>query len=194
MDKSIVKANFSLLGKYILCITMSFVITVSLYMIFTATSQNGYTVEGVAYVIMMLISEICVLGTLVLFINGKVYYIGDSDANKVNFGRIEYDKFKGLKMGIAPAIFALISYIVLILGKIGVLGETALVIFRFANYHLVGYNDLVIGNTSKLADLSWLSVAAAFLNVIIVPIIAHVCYTLGYKRINLFEKVVFKKK
>lgn len=194
MDKSIVKANFSLLGKYILCITMSFVITASLYMIFTATSQNGYKVEGVAYVIMMLISEICALGTLVLFINGKVYYIGDSDANKVNFGRIEYDKFKGLKMGIVPAIFALISYIVLILGKIGVLGETALVIFRFANYHLVAYNDLIIGNTSKLADLSWLSVAAAFLNVIIVPIIAHVCYTLGYKRINLFEKVVFKKK
>lgn len=194
MDKSIVKASFSLLGKYIVCITMSFIVTMSLFMVFTATSQTGDTVEGAAYVIMMVICQICALGTLALFINGNAYYIGDSDSNKVQFGRMKYDKLKGLKLGIVPAVFALISYIVLILGKLGIVGDIALVIFRFANYHLVGYNQLIFGNESNAAELSWMSIAAALLCVIIVPLISHICYTLGYKRINLFERLVFKKK
>ena len=143
---------------------------------------------------MLILSEICSLGTLVLFINGTLFYIGDSDANKVHFGRIEYDKFKGLKFSIAPAAFALLSYIILVIGKLGIIGEWAYVVFNFTNYHLFGYPRLIFGGANKISDMSWLSIAAASLTVFLVPIICDVCYTLGYKRINLFERVVFKKK
>lgn len=194
MDKSILKTSFSLLGKYLVCLTMSLIITVSLFMIFAAVSESGNDVTGVPYVVMLILSEICSLGTLVLFINGTLFYIGDSDANKVHFGRIEYDKFKGLKFSIAPATFALLSYIILVIGKLGIIGEWAYVVFNFTNYHLFGYHRLIFGGANKISDMSWLSIAAASLTVFLVPIICHVCYTLGYKRINLFERVVFKKK
>ena len=173
---------------------MSIIITASLFMIFAAVSENGDDVTGARYVVMLVLSAFCSLSTLVLFINGKLFYIGDSDANKVQFGRIEYDKFKGLKLGIVPAFFALMSYIVLILGKLGILGKWAYVIFNFSNYHLFAYHQMIFGGKMNVTEMSWWSIAAASLTVFLVPLICHVCYTLGYKRINLFERVVFKKK
>lgn len=188
------KTSFSLLVKYLVCITMSLIVTVSLYMIFAAISESGDNVTGAGYVVMLILSAFCSLGTLVLFINGKLFYIGDSDANKVQFGRIEYDKYKGLKLGIVPACFALVSYIVLILGKLGIVGDWSTVFFNFTNYHLFAYHQLIFGGNINTSNMSWPSIAAASLTVFLVPIICHVCYTLGYKRINLFERVVFKKK
>ena len=194
MDKQMIKTSFSLLVKYIVCITMSVIVTISLFMIFSAISDSGTDVKGASYVVMLILSAFCSLGTLVLFINGKLFYIGDSDANKVHFGRIEYDKFKGLKLSIVPAVFALASYVVLILGKLGILGSWSFVLFNFTNYHLFAYHQMIFGGSMNIAELSWPSIAAASFTVFLVPIICHVCYTLGYKRINLFERVVFKKK
>ncbi len=240
MDKQTVRLNFSILLKYLICLTMAIIIYFALSFVFTSlgTTQTGYTVYGLneqdevielythklsdgedallkqyedegreirvvntysklasgPKAVMLIICQICTLGTLVMFLYPVTYNMGDSDGNKVQFGRMQYDRFKGLKMGIASALFSLITYMVLILGKAGFIGELSLAVFRFANYHLVAYNELVIGSTTKLADIGWLGVLAAFLNVIVVPIICHICYTLGYKRINLFEKMVFIKK
>jgi len=172
---------------------MAFIISASLFMVFSATSTGGDTVEGVAYVVMVIIAEICSLGTLVLFMNGKVYYIADSDANKVRFGRIESDKFKGLKMSVVPAAFALGTYIALILGKIGILGDGALAFFRTTNYHLYAYNQILFGGKTTFSEIGWGSIAAAALTVIVVPVICHISYTLGFKGVNVAEKLVFKK-
>lgn len=193
MDKSIWKTSFNLFGKYILCLTMAFIICASLFMVFSATSADGQKVEGAAYVVMMVIAEICSLGTIILFMNGTVYYIADSDANKVKFGRIEPDKFKGLKLSVVPTAFALCTYIALILGKIGILGDGALVFFRTTNYHLYAYNQILFGGKTALAEVGWGSVAAAVLTVVIVPVICHISYTLGFKGINVAEKLIFKK-
>ncbi len=195
MDKSIVKVNFVLLGKYIAVLTMSIIVTVSFFMIFAATAGEDGVISGAPYAVMLILSQLCSLGILIMFINGKAYYIGDSDANKVQFGRMEYDRLKGLKLGIAPAAFAALTYIVLILGKLGVISkDIAFVIFNFSNYHLFAYNRLIFGHSTDLAAIGWGGIVGAFLTVVLVPAVTYICYTLGYKRINLFEKVVFKKK
>ena len=41
-------------------------------MVFTATSQSGDTVVGLPRIIMLIIMQICSLGTVILFMNGKV--------------------------------------------------------------------------------------------------------------------------
>lgn len=194
MDKKILKTNFSLLGKYIICLTMAFIVTISLYMVFSAMSGSTEPLTGMLHVVMLIFSEICSLGTLLLFINGTVYYIGDSDANKVQFGRIEYDRFKGFKLAIVPTLVPLASYIVLVLGKLGIVGDSAYFIFNIANYHLFGYHQLIFGGVTNAGEISWLGIVGAFLTVVLVPVISQICYTLGYKRINLFERFVYKKK
>ena len=194
LDKQIIKTNFSLLGKYIVCLTMAFIVTISLFMVFSATSDGNEGPKGAANIVMLILSEVCSLGTMLLFINGTVFYIGDSDANKVQFGRIEYDKWKGLKISILPAVPGLATYIVLLLGKLGVLGNWSWTLFNLCNYHLYGYHQLIFGGrVENVQNISWLSMVGALLAVVLVPIICHVCYTLGYKRINLFERFVYKK-
>lgn len=143
---------------------------------------------------MMIISQICTLGTVFLFMYGKVYYVGDSDANKVAFERIKYDRFKGFKMGAVPAVFSLVFYVWLVLGKLGIGGDISLAVFRLINYHLFAYCQLIFGDTASVAELGWGSIIAAFLTVVLIPIICQMCYILGYKRISVFEKLVFKKK
>lgn len=150
--------------------------------------------QGAPYAVMLILSQICTLGTLFMLIYGKVYYMGDKDYNKVSFNRIEYDRFKGLKIGIVPAVFCFMIYLLLVLSKLGVLGDIALVVYRFANYHLFAYNQLIFGDTSVATELGWGSVIAAALSVVIVPLLSQLCYALGYKRIDVFEKMVFKKK
>ena len=240
LDKSILKISFSMLWKYIICLTMSFIITLALGFVFTSmtVTETGYTVYGVneqgeaeelythmlsdgederlkqyedegreirvvnnytelggaPKVVMLILSQICTMGTLIMFIHPVSYNIGDSDSNKVQFGRIKYDRFKGFKLGVIPAAFALVPYLLLILGKVGIIGDIALAIYRFTNYHLVAYNEVVFAGVSRMADVSWVSVVAAVLTVAVVPVLSHISYTLGFKRINLFEKIVFKKK
>ncbi len=195
MENSVLKTSLGLLGKYVVVLTMSIIITISLFMVFSMTAGADGVISDIPYTVMLIIAELCSLGTLVLFMNGKVYYIGDADANKVQFGRIEYDKFKGLKLGIVPAIFAFITWVILLLGKLGVIArDWAYLIFNFSNYHLFGYNQLIFNRSTNLETISWFGIFAALLTVVLVPIITQICYTLGYKRINLFEKVVFKKK
>ncbi len=194
MDKAVLKESFKLLGKYLVAVTMSIIVTVSFFMLFAATAGEDGVISGAPFAVMLILSEICSLGTLIMFINGKVYYIGDSDANRVQFGHAEYDKFKGLKLGIVPGTFAFITWAVLLLGKLGVAKDWAYLIFSFTNYHLFGYHQVIFGRSTNLNEISWLGIIAAFLTVVLVPLVSHICYTLGYKRINLFEKVVFKKK
>ncbi len=194
MDRSILKTSFNLFGKYLICLTMAFIISASLFMVFTATSAGGDTVEGVPRAIMLIIMQVCSLGTLILFMNGKVYYIADSDANKVRFGHIKPDRYKGLKFSVIPTVVALASYLCLLLGKLGIMGEFAYTIFNVSNYHLFGYHQFIFGGTHDLAKIGWPSIAAASLTVFLVPVICHISYTLGYKGINVAEKLVFKKK
>lgn len=150
--------------------------------------------KGAPYAAMLVLSQICTLGTLILFINGKIYYIGDSDANKVQFGRIQYDRFKGFKLGLVSAIFYAVLYFCLLLGKIGLLGDGSLLAFRFGNYHIYSFVQILFGSESSVAKISIIAVILAALSIVIVPLICQFCYVMGYKRINLFEKLVFKGK
>lgn len=237
---SMLKLNFSMLGKYLLSLFMSFMIVLSLIFIFStiSTSQIGYTVytvsengevtelythmlddgedikakeyedkeielkrvniytkfEGAPYTVMLILSQICTLGILVAMIYSKSYYLGDSDANKVNFNRMEYDRFKGLKMGIAPAILSFVFYILLLLGKLGVAGKSMLTLFKLANYGFYSYNEIIFGRGATLDEVGWISIVLALLPVVSVPLISQACYTLGYKHIDLFDRLIFKKK
>jgi hypothetical protein len=193
LDKSILKTSLNLLGKYLICLTMAFIISASLFMVFTATSQSGDTVVGLPRIIMLIIMQICSLGTVILFMNGKVYYIADSDANKVRFGRIAEDKYKGLKFSLFPTVLALISYVVLILGKLGIV-KNGYTIFNLLNYHLFGYHEFIFGGVKNAAEIGWGGIIAASLTVFLIPVICHISYTLGFKRINVAERLVFKKK
>ncbi len=150
--------------------------------------------EGAPHTAMLIISQICTLGTFVMLFYSKVYYIGDSDANKVAFNRITFDILKGAKLGIIPSIIPLITFLLLVLGKLGIFESFALVVYRLANYHIYSYNQLIFKDIARISEVGWGSIAASLLSVILPMLVCEACYLMGYKRINIFEKLVYKKK
>lgn len=141
----------------------------------------------------MIVCQGIILVIVFLFFHNTLYYMGDSDWNKVNFGQIKPDKFKGLKIGLVTTVFQVISYVLLILGKMGLIQNGIFLVFRLCNFHFNPIIMAVVGNTSLLSEISWASIFYLLPIIIITPVLSFVLYYLGFKRINILEKLVYKK-
>lgn len=150
--------------------------------------------EGAPYTACMIISQIFSLLIFILIVPSKLYKFGDSDANKVSFGRETEDLTRGLKYGIGPVIANLASYVVLILTKLGVIGDVGLSVFKLSNYHLFGYLQLVFGKSTTIDAVGWGAIVLALLPLVLTAVSCALSYIFGYKRINLYDKLVFKNK
>ena len=152
-------------------------------------TEFGGSAELAAYII----SQIIGLVFFVFVVPKNIYSEGTADANKVSRGRAEKDLFRGLKIAIPTAVFNLLSFIYLIIGKaFGIKG--AFTIYNFANYHLYPYQRLIFGDAVNAETLGWGCVALAFLPTVLVLLVCTITYILGYKGINVYEKAVYQKR
>lgn len=135
--------------------------------------------------------------------NGILYFsfmytplraLGDRDSNRVAINEIKYDKYKGLKIGFLISIVYFILTTVLIFSK----SINYSSIFGFINiqfYPIISFimpktfdkEGLVSINDSLIRKLVCFPLGLSY------PIIAHIAYTLGYKRIDLLFKLIYKK-
>ena len=139
------------------------------------------------------ICQIVILVIFFLFFHNMLYYMGDSDCNRAKFGQIKPDKLKGLKIGLVPTAFQLVSYILLILGKLGIIHNGIFLVFRLCNFHFNPIIMAIVGNTSILNNISWTGIICLFPLILITPILSFALYYLGYKRIDVLENLVYKK-
>lgn len=149
---------------------------------------------GIEYYITMTISQLFVLAAFVATISGQMYRQGDSDRNKVSFNRMKPNIWYGFKVGMLTAGVLMVIYILLILSRFGILPNEFLGAFVFANYHLFFIIKLIIGSATLTSELSVLSLILCGLTVFVVPLTCELFYYLGYKQVNLIEKIVYKKK
>lgn len=150
--------------------------------------------DGIPYYITMTVSQIFVLAAFVAMIYGTMYKAGGNHRNKVLFGRMEEDKWYGFKVGMFTGGILLVIYIFLILSKFGIIADEFLGIYVISNYHLYFIVKLIIGSASLTSQLSIISLIACGILVFVVPFACQLFYTLGYKQINILEKIVYKKK
>ena len=141
----------------------------------------------------MVVCQGIMLVIIFLFFHNTLYYMGDSDCNKVNFGQIKPDKLKGLKIGLVPFVFQIVSYILLILGKFGIIQNGIFLVFRLCNFHFNPVIMAIVGNTATLSEISWTSILWLLPLILITPVLSFILYYLGYKRINFLENLVYKK-
>ncbi|MDR1117196.1 MAG: hypothetical protein LBL09_02990 [Oscillospiraceae bacterium] len=115
----------------------------------------------------------------------EAWRVGGQDANLVNFGHMEYDKFRGLKAGAYSQIVGLVLIIAAIV------------------YELTGYPHWIFLSAFKLfygpfVDIIWLMSQATpflyFLLLLVAPCAYHIGYSLGYKGFSIGEKLIYKKK
>lgn len=234
------KFGFNLLGKYIVCILMSFFITLSFVAIFTmldppsmagyeaavfetkesqtpiesyvhyysdgedakktAYEADGYTVAirefpgkltGTPNIVCYTIVQIISLILFVFIVPYGLKKRGSVDASNIARGYGKEDLLSGLKSGIVPASLSFITWICLVLGKMGVISGGKF-IYEIGNYYLFGYQKLIFSEATTAVEISWLGIGLALLPVILILGVCAVTYIMGYKNINLYEKTVYK--
>lgn len=150
--------------------------------------------DGFEYYFTMAISQLFVLAAFFAIMSGQMYRKGDSDRNKVSFNRIKPNMWYGFKVGMLAGTVLLIIYILLILSRFGIITDEFLGIFVFANYHLFFIIKLIVGSATLTSQLDAFALILCGLTVFVVPLTCELFYFLGYKQINLIERIVYKKK
>lgn len=165
--------------------------------------SQGYTVTTVsmrsdmskaAKNAFLVISQIICISTTAFFVYPSVWSYGNKDNNRVHFGRINEDKLKGFKVGIASMIPFFLLFIMLVVFALGVYKNFALILYKFLNCYAFGFLDFIFGKAVCAGELKLWQFALIFVTLMIVPIVSHIAYLLGYKDISLIEKIIYKKK
>ncbi|MGI6263936.1 MAG: hypothetical protein ACOYJY_00510 [Acutalibacteraceae bacterium] len=133
---------------------------------------------------------------LIVFAYQPMWRQGDHDRNEAAFGRGRQDPLSGLKVGAVADIPAIGVYLVLWLGKLGVLpAVTTWSAFTLLNGSFLPYCYWIMapqlaGSTASLSVWQLLALAVPAL---VLPVICHVGYTLGWRQFSIGEKLTFKK-
>ena len=139
-----------------------------------------------------ILSEIFMLLLFIAFPYSILWSKGDRDKNSVNFGHMDEDKLRGLKVGLMAGIPAYIGYLGLLISKIGGVFPSYVVVYRFMN---VPFMPIILNMMGKnvfiTSNVSWFAIVGMLLLLAVLPLICHVAYMLGYKQISLTEKFIY---
>lgn len=140
------------------------------------------------------ISQLIVLITVFSFIYKRLWALGDSDANLANFEHIKPNKLRGLTIGLFAIIPNFLSWVMLLLAKTDLITDKVVHIFRFINYQMFSVVNLTLGEkTMSVQDVGFGQILLVLTAFIILPIIAEISYLLGYNRVRLSDKFIYRK-
>ncbi|MEG1028339.1 MAG: hypothetical protein RSE07_06590, partial [Oscillospiraceae bacterium] len=139
----------------------------------------------------LIVCEILVLLAYSLPGYYNLWHLGFSDINKINFGHIKKDNFKGFKLAAIALIPSYLMGIGLILAKFN-LFPNIMVAFKFTNAHLWPLINL-INPSAYMSDISVIQIIIIALLTIIPNIIFGFAYILGLKEISISQRLMYKK-
>ena len=139
------------------------------------------------------LSSIFTLLIFGLFPYNILWNMGSHDNNYVQLGRMDKDVHFGLKAGAVASIPSAILYVLLVLGKLGVVPGVILKWHRLLNPPFIPYIDAVEMGADSATELSGASLLAVGLILLFVPAVCWIAYYLGYLQISIRDKIVYKK-
>lgn len=163
----------------------------------------GYTVNAVRFrsslegggkAIFLIVTQILSLIMVVAFASNSVYKLGCGDGNLVKTGHLKKDLLKGFKIGLIGNIPFFALYVLTIVMACGLAPKFYTVWYAFLNSHYYSLIMCTVKNATNLSQLNVLQFIILFFIQFIVPLVSAVAYVLGFKDINIFEKIVYKRK
>ncbi len=104
-----------------------------------------------------------------------------------------FDKFKGFKWGFFASIPFLVSYVLLIIGKITNWSK-ALNVFKMVNWQTLPLVKLFcLENPMSISSMSWVSVLLCVVCWAILPVITQLSFMIGVNDGKLYKKIVYEK-
>ncbi len=130
---------------------------------------------------------------IIAFASNSCYKQGFKDINLVKIGKIKEDKLKGLKVGLIGNIPFFALAVIAAAMALNILPSLNTVTYASLNSHFYPIIMIIGGSAVKLSQLGVVKLVLLLLLQLVVPIISTVAYILGYKGINLSEKILYKK-
>lgn len=151
--------------------------------------------EGAGKSVFLGITQVLNLILLISFASSSVYKQGFKDANFVRTGHLKSDVAKGFKIGSVANIPFFALFVLLIVLAVGIAPNFRMVWYGYLNSHLYSLIFLISGssNTAAVSAMSIMQYVLLFLVQLIVPVISGIAYILGFKEINLSDKILYKK-
>lgn len=147
---------------------------------------------GLGKTVFLLISQIICAIITIAFLYKPLWSLGVKDSNAVRFKHTKEDKLKGLKIGVIASIPTFLIYILFVLCSIKFAPDMPTVIYTWLNCHLFSFLDLIFTSYPTAGTLGILQYLLLFILLAVIPAFCMGCYLLGYKNIDIGEKVVYK--
>lgn len=184
-QKPLWKLGLSCFGAHVGAVIVCSVLVVSLLTLW----------ENVAYQVVITLFGLLIYWAIV---STTAWKMGNQDLNRVHFKHMEYDPWRGTKIGLFAMIPIFLIDLLLILShfiNMGIVTTYGLVAFRLTNPHVMIFINMIIGSGPKeVSDVAvWRLLLSCLLTLcLLVSVITG--YILGYKDVVLADKLIYKKK
>lgn len=161
---------------------------------YVVTQKTRSDLKGVGKAVFLITTQVLNLVMVVAFAGSSVYRQGFKDINLVKINHIKRDILKGFKIGLIGNIPFFVLFIAACIMAAVVSPQFPTKWYVLLNSHYYSLISWITGGADVLSKLEiWQFILLGLLQ-FIVPVISGVCYILGFKDINLEEKIVYKKR
>ena len=150
--------------------------------------------SGTGKAIFLSVSQILGFIIMASFVFAPNYQQGFKDSNMVRHGHMKEDKLKGLKIGFIANSPYFIMFAVFLICGLGALPNMPISLYRLFNSQYYGFIDLIGSTVATAGSLSLWQFVLLFALQLIIPAISAVAYVMGYKGIDIVEKIVYVKR
>lgn len=157
------------------------------------TVKQRSTLTGMGKAVFLILSQVFAFVMVIAFASNASYKQGFKDSNLVNIGHTKKDMLKGLKIGLVGNIPFFALTVLMVVMAAGLAPAFRTVWYAFLSGHFYSLIMWIAGEVLTVGEISTFQYALLVLVQFIVPVISCVAYILGYKEINLFEKIMYKK-
>lgn len=156
------------------------------------TYQTRSILEGSNKAVFLGLTQVLNFILVISFASSSVYKQGFKDANLVRTGHKKLDNLRGFKLGAVANIPFFALFVLMIVLTITT-PNFRTIWYAYLNSHFYSIILWISGSADVISKFSILQFVLLFLVQLIVPVISGVAYILGFKEINLTDKLVYKK-
>lgn len=147
-----------------------------------------------ASVTLQILIQLLQLVLLVAIVYGRLWSMGDRDQNRVHYDKMTAEPGRGLRIGVLATIPWAVAYVLLLLSKLGLMPAGYVAVYRVLNTLFLPLINAVTFTVMDTRLVSWWALLVLLLTLAVVPVICHVAYRLGYRGVQLSEKLIYQSK
>lgn len=141
---------------------------------------------------MDIVSQVFMLFLLGMLVYAVTWQQGDKDRNTEDFGRMQRDKLRGLKIGLLASIPSGVMVLLLFISRLTGLLPNYIFFYRLGMLAYAPINNALSSGTAWTANVTWWLLPVAVLCLTVIPLVTHFGYQLGYHHYSINEHLIYK--